>query len=212
MRLEPPARHKLRRAGVDVLLFASRQHVRRHIHYCLAFTMNTRRLVLALVATFMAGCASVPAPSGLQFSTVEPTSSTHALVYILRTPHPLGKGVWPNVLIDDKVVANLTNGTFTVVRVSPGSYTFRTRMDPQFFLSAAWDSEAKIEVVAGRRYFLELTRKVENLHGLTFVGSSAYSTSSMKSSDHQLRVLPEEQATTNLAGLYYDKPLISYVP
>ena len=175
--------------------------------------MNAKSPLLALVAAFaIVGCASVPAPSGPRFSALAQPSPTHATVYFIRTSHPLGRAVWPNVLIDGKVVANLTNGTFTVIDVAPGIYTVRTRMDPTFLLSADWDSEAKLEAVAGRRYFFDLYRQVETRRGLAFVGSVAYPTSSMNAKDHQLRVVPEDHAIQLLTGLSFDKPLAPVVP
>jgi hypothetical protein len=170
-----------------------------------------RILVLLTSIALLSGCASVPPPSGQQFSALETPSQEHATVYLMRTFHPLGRGIWPNILVNGQHVANLTDGTYTVIRLAPGSYTIKTRTDPTFFYSKDWPSETTVAVLAGNRYFIDLYREIRTTRGILITNTVMTPTTDMDVTKYELRSLGEAEALRLLQPLFYDKPLVSVV-
>lgn len=164
---------------------------------------------ILFLAVLFVGCASVPPPSGPRFSELEVTSPSHATAYFIRAAHPLGSAVWPQLLINGQHAANLTNGTYTTVKLPPGTYTIKTRTDPRFFASKDWPSETTIAVEPGRRYFIDLYREIRNSRGFVIAGSTFISTNDMEATKHELRQLTEAAAIDLLQPLQFDKALLS---
>jgi hypothetical protein len=91
-------------------------------------SMNARSaLVLAaLAALLLAGCASGPKSSpelAAKFAPAMEIADDETLVYVIRQKTMVGAGMWLYVGLDDKIVADLGQGTYTYFKVQDGIHT-----------------------------------------------------------------------------------------
>ncbi|MBK9021552.1 MAG: DUF2846 domain-containing protein [Sulfuritalea sp.] len=162
-----------------------------------------------LVVLALGGCATPHISSGPMFDRFAQPEPTVGVVYVIRTPHILGSGIWPNLFADGRQIASPKNGTFTILRFSPGTYRLHTATDPQFWASVSWNSELDIQIDAGKVYFVELFREIQSSRGLEVTGVAALPvvfSERHKELSRELRVLTETQALPRLTGLRFEPP------
>ncbi|MDH3437118.1 MAG: DUF2846 domain-containing protein [Betaproteobacteria bacterium] len=171
------------------------------------------RLLFILLLLFLTACATTPYKSdGPPFTNLATPVADAALVYLIRPPNEIGSAIWPNVYVDESRVADLKNGTFTIVHLRPGTYKIRTVKDPQFFLAQDWNSETQISVEAGQLYFVECYMETRTWRGITLVGTSVYPTENFEVLKNGLRLLPQPDAVALLQALRFEGPVIQTFP
>lgn len=106
-----------------------------------------------LTLGLMAGCASTPPGPTYAEAHIPSPPPDKALVYVFRKyAEPTA---WDaSIKIDSVVGASLSQGTFTVAKLKPGTHAINAVWAG---LSGQRDSEITLDVKAGETYFIELT-------------------------------------------------------
>ena len=116
--------------------------------------------ICLFVLLSLAACATAPV-IGPHFTSLSAQPEDKANIYILRPHVDFGRAVWPNILFNKTKVAALPDSTYTMFRASPGAYSISTERTQ--LISGGWDIKGDIRVVAGKAYFLVLTRKTKEV-------------------------------------------------
>ncbi len=114
--------------------------------------------------------------------------------------------------VDGKRVADIKDGTFTIIRFRPGQYRINTERDPQFSSSEGWPSETQLSVEAGHRYFVELYREIRGSDGLMVVGTMFIPSQRYEVIKRELRSLSQTDALFLLSTLRFEAPTAQSVP
>lgn len=141
---------------------------------------------------------------GPAFSGLVRPATDEAVVYLIRENHAFAGAVWPGVYFDEQKVADIKNGTYTTIYATPGTYRISTKMDARFGLSAEWSSDTTIRVEAGKLYFVQLYRDLQEKRGARVFGNTVVPSNSTKIARQELRVLPEADAQERLRGLRFE--------
>lgn len=87
-----------------------------------------------------------------------------ATVFIARKKLYTGPVYGPiKVFMDDKLICQINNNSFSVHNVAPGKHRFSAQWDGKESKEGASKDAIEIEVIAGTEYFLSADKKVKNL-------------------------------------------------
>lgn len=156
-------------------------------------------------------CGCTYQSTGPIFSSFLKPSNEYATLYLLRTSHAFAGAVWPTVFIDEKKIADIKNGTYTVVHVPSGSYTLRTEIASNFPLSADWNSQVRIDVESGRLYYIQLHRELQQKQDVKVAGGVLVPSNNTRIIKQELRLLSTAEAADRLRGLRYEDPIVKQV-
>lgn len=165
-------------------------------------------LIVAVVAT-LTGCIATPLPTRSVESSF-PVSEGFANVFFLREPVQFGSAVWPAILLNGQRVAPLPNGTFTVVKVKPGSYEIT--MEKEQWSSGSWTGTTRIDVQPGKNYYLLLQLLYRNTSGLVLVGPTPIFTREAVSEGQRWSLLEERAGASLIRTLPFVDPFVIQVP
>jgi hypothetical protein len=112
--------------------------------------MKTRRhpvLALLIAVALLGGCASVPQSSPAEDAAAKQfrAPADKARVYVYRTAF-IGHLYAISILIDDKEFGRTRGKSFLMADLAPGEHTFVSKAEN--------DSTARLDVQAGRTYFV----------------------------------------------------------
>ncbi|KAB7622713.1 DUF2846 domain-containing protein [Alkalilimnicola sp. S0819] len=114
----------------------------------------TRAALIAIVFSFglVAGCASVPPPSGPRLSGVEtPSDPNQAVLYIYRTEaeYRQNRALLFPAILNGRTVAELTENAYVSMVVEPGKHVIHTRTEKV-------DKKTELDVKPGDALFLRV--------------------------------------------------------
>ena len=168
-----------------------------------------RALTLGAFLFALSGCFATPLPTrSLEY--IPPPSRDFANVYFLREADDFGRAVWPAILLNGQKVAPLPNGTFTVVKVKPGSY--KVTMEKEQWSSGSWTGTTTIEVQPGQGHYLLLTLLYRNTSGFTMAGSIPIFTREAVSEGQRWTHLEEQVGAARVRTLPFVDPFVTQVP
>jgi hypothetical protein len=127
--------------------------------------MKTNKARIKLVCTFVAlsiffilGCSS-----GAAFKQKPATTNGSGVVYIYRPSKVMGLAVGPRLFVDKQFVAEIANGGYLRLELSPGDHQFFVTMK-QLHLNCGFGN---ITIKSGEEYFLRYILETETRVGDT---------------------------------------------
>lgn len=161
-----------------------------------------RSAALLALLLLTSGCATIPEDAPL-YAGLFPQTVDAANVYILRPYHDFGRAVSYNVLLNERRVADLPNGTYTMIQVPAGTYSINI---PGSFWSGMKDIKGQITADIGRSYFLALVRQTKEQYGIAVIGTIAVPTHGTEIMWEGWVPYSEKEATRILGPLRFVKP------
>ncbi|WIO74752.1 DUF2846 domain-containing protein [Porticoccaceae bacterium LTM1] len=107
----------------------------------------------------LASCAS--SPVGEPFAGIESHQSDKAIVYVFRKSAFPGSARDTNIFVNGKVELALSNGSYGILRLSGGEYTFGAKNIPGWQYVEGHPIETKFNVKAGGIYYLMFTKQFD---------------------------------------------------
>lgn len=112
-----------------------------------------RRLAAVILATLvLAACAAAPKTTRT-FDGLVSATPDEAVVYVFREKRFVGGGMWYELYMNGKLAGFLSNGSYTIIRLSPGRYTMSNRVHPGLNAPAP---KVELELAGGDVKFLML--------------------------------------------------------
>lgn len=194
-----------------LVLFANRWRYQR------AFMRRPTCFLLILGALGLLGaCAGGPQVSGRNFVYEKDIGEGYATLYVYRPYQRIGSCCWPELKVDGRPVANLGNGSYSVIHIGPGSYDFSFE-----YLEGALDSPRPVLEIfnksrvfsfeAGREYFLKFNILVDRDISFGSIGGSSSPVSSNRVYDMGIDLVKRDIAMLELQDTGEIKPIVARV-
>lgn len=164
----------------------------------------------------LGACASGPQVSGKNFVYEKDIGEGYATLYVYRPYQRIGSCCWPKLKVDGRPVANLGNGSYSIIHIAPGSYDFSFE-----YLEGALDSprpnlqifnkSRTLSFAAGAEYFLKFNILVGRNISFGNVGGSSAPVSSNRVYDMGIDLVERDIAMLELQDTGEIKPLVARV-
>lgn len=163
------------------------------------------RLLMAVMVFFLSSCTITRPPEAQSFNEITVSQPGFATLYIYRAYHDIGRGVWPEVFINEQKTVGLKNGSYTVIFIKPGKYKIRT--EKSSVISGMDNIPGEFEILSEGKYFLEFSRQYRQ-----FISTAGlYSSPSFKMDYERWTLVPSEDALSRIAACYFIQPYVSSV-
>lgn len=174
-------------------------------------------LLLILGALGLLGaCASGPQVSGRNFVYEMDIGAGYATLYVYRPYQRIGSCCWPKLKVDGRPVADLGNGSYSVIHIAPGSYDFSFE-----YLEGALESPRPtlqifnksrvFNFAVGREYFLKFNIQVDRDIRFGNIGGSSAPVSSNRVYDMGIDLVERDIAMLELQDTGEIKPIVARV-
>ena len=163
------------------------------------------RIWFVILILALGGCATTRPPDAQGFHEVTTAKAGFATLYIYSPDQDIGRGVWPEVFINEQKTVGLKNGGYTVVFIKPGKYQIRTEKSSIF--SGMDNIPGEFEIPSEGKYYLVFDRSYNQFTSYNGMHSSPSFTT-----NHERWILaPSEEVLPIITGSYFIKPYVETI-